>query len=489
MFFFRPLFFQPPFNPKRSKRGCNGGTPCEQCIRREQPCTYSQRRKSGPRGRPIRQQPATPPPPCSILGVRTSSRRTKGTHSFSARDGSPEPSAVSSASSSPDRVAAVSSSSSSSPSDYSASDDSFSDSETESFPETEHRSPRRRRQEEVVMQSAQKTKKSKISGPENDIIHRKAAVREASPSVTCNVSPRKETSPVTAVAATAVAATAAAVSSVSAPALVVPRPQLATVSFSKPSAILEAGAVRAKQEVTWPKRTLSPSTVAPPSLRQRAPGSLWTQPLLATEASTRVQQQQQLRSTEVAATTTTPVSPTSCPTPSTPPETSITTINNGSNSTSALIHEISMQPWEFSRSGVARPVIASPPPLLLATTGNYFSSLGGVSMDVADVSMGVAAAASELTGPGPLPVTEVLRGGMGTPSSSASSCSFDGALRLEGEDFCDDAEDDFDMDLDCAEWQMPSLTREMSLARVVEALGSGDSTPGIGFEGSLVSGW
>lgn len=110
-------------------------------------------------------------------------------------------------------------------------------------------------------------------------------------------------------------------------------------------------------------------------------------------------------------------------------------------------------------------------------------------MDVADVSMGVAAAASELTGPGPLPVTEVLRGGMGTPSSSASSCSFDGALRLEGEDFCDDAEDDFDMDLDCAEWQMPSLTREMSLARVVEALGSGDSTPGIGFEGSLVSGW
>eukprot|EP00904_Undaria_pinnatifida_P014108 jgi/Undpi1/9828/HiC_scaffold_27.g12282.m1 len=397
----------------RSKRGCNGGTPCEQCIRREQPCTYSQRRKSGPRGRPIRQQPATPPPQCSILGVRTSSRRTKGTHSFSARDGSPEPSAVSSASSSPDRVAAVSSSSSSSPSDYSASDDSFSDSETESFPETEHRSPRRRRQEEV----------------------------------------------------------------------------LATVSFSKPSAILEAGAVRAKKEVTWPKRTLSPSTVAPPSLRQRAPGSLWTQPLLATEASTRVQQQQQLRSTEVAATTTTPVSPTSCPTPSTPPETSITTINNGSNSTSALIHEISMQPWEFSRSGVARPVIASPPPLLLATTGNYFSSLGGVSMDVADVSMGVAAAASELTGPGPLPVTEVLRGGMGTPSSSASSCSFDGALRLEGEDFCDDAEDDFDMDLDCAEWQMPSLTREMSLARVVEALGSGDSTPGIGFEGSLVSGW
>lgn len=45
----------------RSKRGCNGGTPCEQCIRRKQECTYSQRRKSGPRGRPERQQQETSP--------------------------------------------------------------------------------------------------------------------------------------------------------------------------------------------------------------------------------------------------------------------------------------------------------------------------------------------------------------------------------------------------------------------------------------------
>ncbi|CAM9727959.1 unnamed protein product, partial [Laminaria digitata] len=132
------VFVLPLDMNNRSKRGCNGGTPCEQCIRREQPCTYSQRRKSGPRGRPVRQQSATPPPPsCSMLGVRTSSRRTKGTSSFSARDRSPEPSTVSSPSSSPNRVASVSSSGSSSPSDYSASDDSFSDSETEAFTEAD----------------------------------------------------------------------------------------------------------------------------------------------------------------------------------------------------------------------------------------------------------------------------------------------------------------------------------------------------------------
>lgn len=72
---FRHLF-------SRSKRGCNGGTPCEQCIRRDQPCTYSQRRKSGPRGRPIRQpQPALSPASTTqkIAGARKSRRKRLAT--------------------------------------------------------------------------------------------------------------------------------------------------------------------------------------------------------------------------------------------------------------------------------------------------------------------------------------------------------------------------------------------------------------------------
>lgn len=65
---------------------------------------------------------------------------------------------------------------------------------------------------------------------------------------------------------------------------------------------------------------------------------------------------------------------------------------------------------------------------------------------------------------------------------------------MEGEDFCDEVEEDFDAGLECADWEMPSLSREMSLARVVEALGGEHSTHstqgiGFGFEGSLVSGW
>lgn len=36
----------------RSKRGCSGGNPCEQCEKRGKSCTYAQRRMSGPRGRP-----------------------------------------------------------------------------------------------------------------------------------------------------------------------------------------------------------------------------------------------------------------------------------------------------------------------------------------------------------------------------------------------------------------------------------------------------
>ncbi|CAM9728027.1 unnamed protein product [Laminaria digitata] len=269
-------------------------------------------------------------------------------------------------------------------------------------------------------------------------------VREVSPSVPPAVSPNMLENAATATAAAAAAA---------APSLVAPRPQLAAVSFSRPSAMVEggSGSVRTKKEVAWQPRTLSPSTVAPPSLHHH-------------------------------------------------PHRAAPSSNNGS----ALIHEISMQPWEFSRSGGARPVIASPPPLLLpsSTSGSYFSSLAGVSMDITDASLaGVAASASVAAsaaeaGPMPMRTSAVLRGGGGAStsslaSSSSSSSSFDGALRLEGEDFCDDdvREEDFNVGLECADWEMPSLTREMSLARVVEALGGEHSTQGIGFEGSLVSGW
>ena len=111
-------------------------------------------------------------------------------------------------------------------------------------------------------------------------------------------------------------------------------------------------------------------------------------------------------------------------------------------------------------------------------------------MDLADVSLVDEAAASE-AGPMPMPTSAVLRRGTPTSSPSSSPTSFDGALRLEGEDF---EVEDFDVGLECAAWEMPSLTREMSLVRVVEALGGEHSTHltqgiGFGFEGSLVSGW
>lgn len=40
------------FPRNRSKRGCSGGNPCEQCEKRGKNCAYAQRRMSGPRGRP-----------------------------------------------------------------------------------------------------------------------------------------------------------------------------------------------------------------------------------------------------------------------------------------------------------------------------------------------------------------------------------------------------------------------------------------------------
>lgn len=118
-------------------------------------------------------------------------------------------------------------------------------------------------------------------------------------------------------------------------------------------------------------------------------------------------------------------------------------------------------------------------------------------MDVADTSLvgGGAAAAAAEAGPMPMPTSAALRGGTSTSSSSSSPpsspTSFDGALRFEGEDFCDEVEEDFDAGLECADWEMPSLSREKSLARVVEALGQEHTTQciGFGFEGSLVSGW
>lgn len=72
-----------------------------------------------------------------------------------------------------------------------------------------------------------------------------------------------------------------------------------------------------------------------------------------------------------------------------------------------------------------------------------------------------------------------------TVHASQAAASFGGALLTHG-GFLEDLKD---FDLDCPNLEMPSLTREMSLARAVAALGGEGSVQEVGDEAPFVNDW
>lgn len=158
-------------------------------------------------------------------------------------------------------------------------------------------------------------------------------------------------------------------------------------------------------------------------------------------------------------------------------------------STDPMIHEISMQPWEISSETAPRPVawdqsLPGGSPSITEGTPATKSSAVKSSFQRQQYS---SKATDSL--PGDVDVYEAMDttvvGATATaaaPSASAAGESSFGGSLLKPRD--DDDLGDFDLD---TTWEIPSLTREMSLARAVEALGGEQQATGFGDEGSFVS--
>lgn len=417
----------PRLNTHRSKRGCNGGNPCEQCIRREQPCTYSQRRKSGPRGRPLRQQATSP---LCGLGTRSSARKFKGTLS-SQRDRSPGASgsraeSAESATSSPSRTASISTSCS----DYSSSEASDSEMEEDSVEEESNKAggggknckvmPRAREVkfvEQVVSPAQQSHETSQTATPFRFPSQQTLVPQQEEPTTTTVGRVFKPATP-------------------GGKRLVWPPPP---VQASTPTVALSASAPA-------------------PALQRSTSLLTWAQPLLASETSSATGQQQQHRSSVMGI----------------------------SSANAVILHEISSQPWEISCGGDRpQPVIADTAvvtPTLQSQTQT--STVGSFQASHAEAVAGATMVVPSAAACGPSSQQQQAGNSCAVHAPQAAA-SFGGALLTPG-GFCEELKD---FDFDCPNWEMPSLTRETSLARAVEALGGEGSVQGVGDEASFGSGW
>eukprot|EP00752_Nemacystus_decipiens_P009816 g8760.t1 len=484
----------------RSKRGCNGGTPCEQCIRRDQCCTYSQRRKSGPRGRPLRPHQAISAPSSPVIGTRTSARRAS--KRMSPHDkASPSPS--------PSRTASMSSSSSDFSEGGDDEDGSFSSDESSDMDEAEQKQK----------QKPHAHKKSKISREETVTGRRRSSGSSLPPPPTAGevsggVVNQEPISPPAAVAATASSSPffakqegprtrgdAAATSTsaeeegvrqrwaVAAPAPAVSSPLL----DNEPALFLPKNRISGDRAA--PPRQLSPLTVgAPaPSLHLSRSSSL---PMWARETSTDAEQRRQQAHRYSASVGAVPTSTTT------------------SSSRGEAIHEIAMQPWEDVRPAPRPPVTlvnmvtqqqqrqqqqqqeaqANQAPAFAVVGGSSSSSNSGSNADSSSKIFASRHSAQQSLPPVEDPMDVSTRRAAAPTVTLAAAMMMDAAGE---EDFAGDAslrdldeEDDFAL----CPWRIPSLTREQSLARVVAALGaeqgaSAQQGVGGGFEGSYGTTW
>lgn len=422
--FFSPLKFCRQTSAElvcRSKRGCNGGTPCEQCVRRNQQCTYSQRRKSGPRGRPVRQHAqATDGTATSNVGTRISARKKTG--SFMSPRLLSRSSTVSSTTSSPSRTASVSSSSS----EYSPSEESDSEAENLSA--------------EIRDAGSQihVTKKGKISGSE--VILRTSTSEQVS-------GPENQNENKPAVA----------------------KETGTTQGPSTPTA------VSTKVSVTLSPEERATAFQTSETVHGVPDKASWTQPQPKVETSVKLNYNRQSQEQQ--------------------PQEQHSATNPGiSWSNGSLIHEISMQPWEISSETPPRPVAwdQAIPGGRSSTTEETFAAKPTAVKSSLQQQQQSSKATDNL--PGDVDVYEamdttvvgVTATAAAPAASAAGESSFGGSLLKP----CDDDDlGDFSLDIGCTTWEIPSLTREMSLARAVEALGGEQQASGFEYEGSFVSSW
>lgn len=560
------LFFQPascshPLQPRRSKRGCNGGTPCEQCIRRGQDCTYSQRRKSGPRGRPLRPQQVisagggggggggvggggTPP----VVGTRTSSRRRiKRTPSFHDDDDDDEEedrvsvgpvASPVSPESSPSRTVSL-------PSTASSSDEAVTDNDSDTAEEEQQQEQQkqqkgkqeRRKNKKQPSREHQVHKRSKISRPSeageeatcaNDsskpspllfphqddnkgvddnvarvppcsLVANKARPRggsiqqEQEKNAAVGEEPVPPVSPSLSSTTTSCSSSGSASSCLS---------MDEGASYASESKMVVDSPNSNKKEASAPREP-SPMTVgaaphSPPLLQLERSSSL---PTWARDGSSDAHQQQQQQPAPIASVGAVPISGRngSCST-------------DGSNNSE--IREAVLQPSEIPSSPPpeSSPLPPSPFDLPRSVTLVHTSqqrqqlhqqaqahqapvfavkSSSGRTSRTSTSSGNKVFASKEPQAGDPMGVALPQQQQQHATSLAAASMMLDDGSGFGGGGLKEWQEDD---DLECCPWQIPSLTREMSLARVVAGLGGEQSTflsQGVGFEGSFISpsGW
>eukprot|EP00903_Cladosiphon_okamuranus_P011514 g10842.t1 len=466
----------------RSKRGCNGGTPCEQCIRRGQSCTYSQRRKSGPRGRPLRPQHAISAPSPSVIGTRTSARRASKRLSSPGNKAPPSPS--------PSRTASMSSSSSDFSDEDTFSEDSSSTSDMEEA-ELEHQ-----HQQQKQKQKLHAHKKTKISGQETvtgghrgsssplppppppvsrrgDQGHRSTPPAASPSPFVAKQAAGSRTATTRQTAAedeeeedgTTQAATEATAASLS--------------FLNEPASYLSKNMMSSADRAV-PPRQHSPLTVGAPALNVQLQRSS-SLPTWARETSTDAEQRRQQVHRSSA---------------------SVGAVPTSSSSKGEAIHEIAMQPWEDTR---LRPVTLVN---MAAQRQQQQQQEQDEAMEHQAPAFAVASSssssssrifASRHSAQQSLPTIDPMD--VSRKQEPAQTATLAASMMMVGEgaadgDFAGAALEDLEEEDDFAHcpWRIPSLTREQSLARVVAALGAeqGSSAQqgiGVGFEGSYVTAW
>ena len=162
--------------------------------------------------------------------------------------------------------------------------------------------------------------------------------------------------------------------------------------------------------------------------------------------------------------------------------------NHGSETLSngLRIHEISMQLGEISHAQGPRPVACG-----RTQPGGNSTETEGITYAANSTEASPSPQLSKSTDglPGDVDVYNAV--GTASVASAAAdvnthspASSFGGSLLAQSEEELDG----FDLDLEITKWEIPSLTREMSLARAVDALGGEQQTPGFDYDSSFVSG-
>ncbi|CAM9220945.1 unnamed protein product [Scytosiphon promiscuus] len=546
----------------RSKRGCNGGTPCEQCIRRGQGCTYSQRRKSGPRGRPLRQQQVisaggaggggggTPP----LVGTRTSSRRrTKRRPSFHDEDddeeeqeqerrASVEPAAAAVAAaatpvspgSSPARTVSLSSSASSSDED-----EAVTDNDSDSAEQDGEVQPQQQQQQQPSQEVRQRQvhKRSKISRPEaaaggegggvDDtpspllLTRKEHDVQNVARVPPCSLLANEtrargdgirleegkpegageEPVPALSPSLSSLSSLSSTSSYGSASSLSVYEGESSYDSKNEIGTAVAVDSPNSNEKEGSPRRQHSPMTVgaplSPPLLQLERSSSL---PTWARDASHDTEQQhEEQQQASIASVGAVPIS---------------------DGSSNSRIHEVILQPSEIPSS--PSPELPPPSPFALprsvtlvhtsqqqqqlhqqaqahqapafavkSSSSSSKSSTSRSSSEVFTLKDSALQSLPQAGDPMDVALPQQQQQQHATTLAAASMMLDDGGGFGGSGGLKEWQEDD---DLECCPWQIPSLTREMSLARVVAGLGGEQSTllsQGVGFEGSFVTaaGW